>query len=804
MGRRNLSATYVGFTPFSYDLNTTYFVVLKYTFVTGSANDKVEIIVNPTLGAAEPTLGWITTLVNDPSGENGLAGVSFYQMTNTGTTTVSSQKISCLRVGTAWADVSSELGLKTINLTTAGTLSSSLTASEKSTILKLIVTGNVDARDFKCVQKELTNISVVDMSAAVIQSYTGNLGPNPSSVTYPGNQVPEYAFCDYATQTGKSTLVNFSFPTTATSIGNQAFYGCSAITSFVLGSALATIGNAAFLGCSSLTEFVVAADNAAFSSSNGVLFDKNQTVILQYPITKQGSYDFPATVTAIGPSAFRACAGLTGNITFSANFVSIGDYAFYDCVQVKVIYSLNPTPPAIGSNSFNSNPMLYVPVNLADAYKNAAVWNTFTMNAEKHVTIHNPTAGSLAATLVATGNGPISSITHLSITGNLNQADFVQMRQNMDVLTVLDISGASIENNTLPDNAFYNKTTLMSIKLPSTIKTIGASAFFGCSALLGSVPLPAGVTLIGGSAYYGCKSLTGTITIPTGVTALRDDIFNGCSGLTGNLVIPNNVISVCCSAFSGCSGLDGTLTLGNSLITIGNAVFYNCSKLKGALTIPNTVLTVGDEAFYGCQSFTSLSIGTSVTSIGNSSFYGCTGLRGALVLSPNLSYIGKSAFQVCENLNELYIDSISLLSEYCFNSCSAVSKIYVSSTLPPELTQTTFGGINKSTCTLYVPVGAGAAYSSHIYWNEFNKVTEQVIQLPTSTARVENNEIRIYVSQNHIVVEGIQANLPVQVYNLSGSVLKTVLSEDFKTIIPIEYQGLLVVRTPAKSFKIFH
>ncbi len=52
-----------------------------------------------------------------------------------------------------------------------------------------------------------------------------------------------------------------------------------------------------------------------------------------------------------------------------------------------------------------------------------------------------------------------------------------------------------------------------------------------------------------------------------------------------------------------------------------------------------------------------------------------------------------------------------------------VTSIYVDNPTPPSLTSTTFSGVDKEACILYVPVGSSSAYRSDEYWGEFFNIT---------------------------------------------------------------------------------
>src|SRR4029077_15576504 len=85
-----------------------------------------------------------------------------------------------------------------------------------------------------------------------------------------------------------------------------------------------------FYDCTNLTNISVDESNQVYSSLNGVLFDKAQVTLIQFPIGRRGSYTIPNTVTHIGFEAFNWC-GLT-SVTMGSSVTSIGKSAFSSCV----------------------------------------------------------------------------------------------------------------------------------------------------------------------------------------------------------------------------------------------------------------------------------------------------------------------------------------------------------------------------------------------------------------------------------------------------------------------------------------
>jgi hypothetical protein len=133
-----------------------------------------------------------------------------------------------------------------------------------------------------------------------------------------------------------SSLASLTISNGVVSIGEEAFSGCSRLTSVTIPSSVTNIGLAAFQDCSILTAITVAAQNAFYSSSNGVLFDKHQTALLEYPAGLSGSYTISGGVTSIGEQAFGTCASLTG-ITIPASVTNIGTLVFANCSSLPAI-----------------------------------------------------------------------------------------------------------------------------------------------------------------------------------------------------------------------------------------------------------------------------------------------------------------------------------------------------------------------------------------------------------------------------------------------------------------------------------
>jgi len=149
---------------------------------------------------------------------------------------------------------------------------------------------------------------------------------------------------------------SYTVPSSITTVVSAAFEYASGVTDVTMGTGVTNIGYAAFYDCSSLTSLSVNAANAFYTTTNGVLFDKAKTVLIQYPSALPGSYIVPGTVFNISDGAFGDAAGLT-SVVVSDNVTNIGFESFYSCINLSDVV-LGGKVRTIGQAGFFFCPVL--------------------------------------------------------------------------------------------------------------------------------------------------------------------------------------------------------------------------------------------------------------------------------------------------------------------------------------------------------------------------------------------------------------------------------------------------------------
>lgn len=247
------------------------------------------------------------------------------------------------------------------------------------------------------------------------------------------------------------------------SIGNYALAG-SALTSVMIPESITNIGAGALSGCAGLTNIAVGASNPALSTVGGVLFNKTQANLLQFPAGRGGMYVIPNTVTNIAPYAFWYCQRLT-NLTMGSGVVGVGDYAFGVCGVTAV--TIPDSVKRIGKGAFMS-------CSMSSMVLGNGVTNMGNYAFSSCGNLTNVTVGGGAASIGNEAFWDCESLRSVTI-GNGVTSIGVDAFETCVSLTRVTIPGSV---TSLRDFAFNGCTKLTSFKFLGNAPALGSSAFY--------------------------------------------------------------------------------------------------------------------------------------------------------------------------------------------------------------------------------------------------------------------------------------------------------------------------------------
>ena len=430
------------------------------------------------------------------------------------------------------------------------------------------------------------------------------------------------------------SLKSITIPEGVKSIGDEAFGYCDTLKGVTIPRNVESIGNSPFLESESLISINVDSNNTNYCSVDGILYNKDKTELIQYPIGKEDeSFTVPESVTSILRYAFSRCDNLQ-SVKISDGVKSIGEGAFWACDN---LYNITIPDRVINIEK--------------EAFEFTAFYNADS-NWDKGVVLY------IGKHLIVANGGVLSSYS---------------------------VKEGTI---TLAEYAFYNCKYILSVELPDSVANISKSAFEASGVT--SVNIPNSVTSIGRAAFHECNNLT-SITIPDGVTNIDAHAFQNCKSLT-SIRIADSVTSIgenafLCTAFYDdySNWEDGVLYIDHHLIS-ANYINYDDDTdnyISGEYVIKSGTKTIAYHAFAEHR-LTSLTFPDSVENIGEwalDSFYGKHTLS-TVTIGKGVKRIGFGAFCNLIDYNQLiytgdFTDDYTLKDVYYNGSKADWEKIEI-------------------------------------------------------------------------------------------------------------------------------
>ena len=421
--------------------------------------------------------------------------------------------------------------------------------------------------------------------------------------------------------------------TAGTSIGDSAFFGCSGLTSITIPNGVTRIGDSAFQSCTNLVNIEI---------PNGVTRIGDSAF---WGCTKLASIKIPNSVTSIGANAFGSvaynrCAALEGvyitdvakwcaidfgnesanplncanrlylngtlitNLEIPEGVASIGKYAFFKCTELTSI-TLPSSIAGIGDSAF------------AECYKLIEVINYSSLD----ITVRSRDCGYIgyyAEHIIKNAKDTYLSTDDSGyIFYDNGRNAYLLGYRGSDTELVLPETTPKGKKYEIYQYAFYTRSGLASVTIPSGVTSIGKYAFYNCLRLT-SVVIPESVKNIGDSAFFGCYKLIEIINRSTLNIVAGNENYGYVSYYAKHIIadIKYTYLTVDKNGYifyddgsnvylMGYTGSDAKLVLpetspAGKKYELYRYAFSGCTWVTD-ITIPKSITSVGEKVFSGCR-----------------------------------------------------------------------------------------------------------------------------------------------------------------------------------------------------------
>ncbi len=400
-----------------------------------------------------------------------------------------------------------------------------------------------------------------------------------------------------------SNLTDVQIADTVTTIYDNAFASCTALEKVTIPSSVEYIGERVFSGCTALKEILVDNESPFFCSSGGVLFTKDGTTLINYPIGSPATeYTIPYTTKVLADHSFTEAVNLE-KVNFNEGLERINDEVFNSCYHLKeaiLPYGLKYIGAGVFQNcdEFNN---IFIPDTVEHVGGIVLLDTAYSKNEENWSYGNGLYADGIL--LDSRYNYFYGTETSDYPGGHFDVAPGTRLIAQ-EAFAFTDLKTVDIPDGVeiICDGAFYG-TELEAVSVPNSVTVLENSVFSSCQKLE-SISLGSDIEYIGsgafndtlfinnddlyedGAAYYGDylldydRTWTDEINIKEGTTLMADGAFFNESGLINEQVG---------------SSLTG-VTFPESLTSISNFAFLDCKHLN-RVEIPATVTEIGDYAF---------------------------------------------------------------------------------------------------------------------------------------------------------------------------------------------------------------
>ena len=483
--------------------------------------------------------------------------------------------------------------------------------------------------------------------------------------------IPDEAF------KGMSAITSVSIPETVTSIGSSAFADTK-ITSLEIGKGVREISPSAF-DSTIIAELKVAEDNEYYCAEDGVLFNKDKTILIAYPPCKEDEeYTIAETVTTIAENAFSepvyleklhisdkvtsmTNCGLEGsnvlviapNGSYALEYSQANNircteiptvvayeerkeaswYLYSDGTLEFICHSTKGTLSATWSTMWQKKQEQVKTIKIAEGlvsnYSDYVIFDGFP-NLEKVYIPSTFTGRNFLANsfnvkefVVAEGN-PYYSVgndgnLYFSYSGNMKSLAYYTNREDSVYTFPQDVSGTM-------NNAFCCAANIEVINAHANVEQYGIDYNLPNLREINVAADNKDLESDNGVLYNKGKTIL--YRMPKKHTAV-------------SYVIPNTVTRIDYNAFEGCENLV-SVTMGDSVEYLYAYAFRDAVNLE-SIRLSDNIKNIQTECFLNCTKLKTVNLPKNLTTISDSAFQKCASIAGELVIPNGVTYLGNYA-----------------------------------------------------------------------------------------------------------------------------------------------------------------
>jgi len=520
-----------------------------------------------------------------------------------------------------------------------------------------------------------------------------------------------------------------------------------------------------------IERYIVNDASEQFSSENGVLYNKDKSVLIKYPsMSDNTTFTIPDEVISVETTAFYAGAGNLKHLIIPCEIENLGmycnlfnHYSKLETIEITGTNELSSIPFCVealqpGMNSSNiSNQTLIVPIGMKDDYKALDNCSCAGRIIEKGETVSdfqvddngvliNYWGTDANITIPDDVNGiEVKKISYMAFNRNAAKINTVTIPESVSEIepmtfvycTQLSDVNVSQNNSNLSsqDGVLYNKDKSKIVvyprekngddfAIPGTVEDIEQYAF--AYSKLKNITGIESIKTISASAFLNCANLT-SITIPDVFTEIQSSTFSGCNSLS-SVTLPDDLIKIGDYAFAYCSSLT-SINIPSTVNNIGNNAFGGTGLTS--IIIPESVNSIGEYAFSGCQDLANVSLPTTLTELKAGVFENCKFT--SIAIPSTVTIIGELAFWNCQGLTSIEIpSSVTTIGQQAFSQTNiSLVKIPVSVVSIGELA---FYTDNLSRVEVeWITIPNGIESKAFSYWDGYDNIAGVKLVVPFGT-----------------------------------------------------------------------